>query len=130
LNPEEKQAILKDWIKHKKAENTAKKKRIEIEKQLEEMYILEKNKKSTKFKEDDLGFAITVKKSESLKLDNEKYISIRDQIPADLRPEKVSFSLDEKGYNWLKENNKDVYKKISDCVELKIGKTGFTVEKL
>lgn len=127
----EKTALFKEWLKSKKAEDTAKKKRIEVESQLESLYGNFEGKSKT-IKEEELGFSINVKKNVALKLDQEKYIAIRSSIPDALRPEKITFSLDETGFKFLKEKEeyKDIYLKVSDCVEEKVNKSTIKVEKL
>ena len=127
----DKKQLLTDWLKAKKAEDTATEKRHVIETQLEEIYSkeIEDGKSSKTINEDELGFKITIKKNEKWSLDQEKYKTVRLDIPEELRPEKVSYSLDLTGYNWLKENNKEVYLTISPCVSFKELKTSIKVEK-
>lgn len=127
----DKTALFKEWLKSKKAEDTAKKKRIEIEVQLESLYGNFEGKSKT-IKEEELGFSINVKKNVAFKLDQEKYIAIRSSIPDALRPEKITFSIDETGFKFLKEKEeyKDIYLKVSDCVEEKVNKSTIKVEKL
>jgi hypothetical protein len=122
----EKQELFKEWLKLKKAENTAKEKRHVLETQIEELYSFEGQSK--KFKEE--GFDVTIKKSESYTLDQEAYKNIRLDIAEELRPEKIKFELDKSGYTWLKENNQEIYKKVSDCVTFKIGKSTINIEKV
>lgn len=129
ITAEEKASLFKEWQKHKKAEETAKKKRIEVEAQLESCYG-EFEGKSKTFNEDDLGFKVNFKKNVSVKLDQDAWKSTRLNVPEDLRPEKIKFELDEKGFEYLKENNKDIYKMVSACVEIKPGKTTVKVEKI
>ena len=127
---EDKESVLKEWLKFKKAEDKAKKNRIEIENKILTMYDLNFDGSSKTFKEDGLDFSVNIKKNIVYKLDQEKYISIRQEIAEELRPEKVSFSLDIEGYNYLKENELEVYKKVLDCVEMKENKSTVKVEKI
>lgn len=127
---EEKENLLKDWLKHKKAENKAKEKRIGIEDKLEKLYGTDFKENSKTFTEEELGFKINLKKNIKYNLDQEAWIAIRPDIPEDLRPEKVSFSLDVKGFEYLKANNKEIYEKVSDCVEIQTNKTTIKVEKI
>ena len=129
MTAEEKATIFKEWQKHKKAEDAAKKKRIEVEQQIESVYGNFEGDSKT-FKEDDIGFKINLKKNVSIKLDQEQYISIRSGIPENLRPEKIKFDLDKTGFAYLKENNPEIYKMVSNCVEEKPGKTTIKVEKI
>lgn len=128
--PDEREKLLKEWLKFKKSEDKAKKSRVEVENQIIELYgtAFEKNSKS--FKEEELGFKTTLKKNFDYKLDQEKWIEARNNIEQNLRPEKIKFDLDVKGFNWLKKNNHNIYKIVSDCVEIKENKTTVKVEKI
>lgn len=132
MNTAEKESLLKEWIKFKKAEDAAKKKRVDVETQIEALYapLIDAQEKSKTFSEDDLGFKVNLKKNIVRKLDQDKYISVRQDIPEDLRPEKITFSLDEKGFEFLKENKPEIYRMVSDCVEEKTNKTTVKVEKM
>lgn len=127
---QEKSDIFKSWLKFKKAENKAKEQRIEIEEKIKEIYGLDFKGNSKYFKETDIKFKVTIQKNEKYKLDQEAYLSIRGEIPENLRPEKITFSLDVKGYEYLKDNYKEIYKKVSSVVEFKINKPTIKVEKI
>jgi ribonucleotide reductase beta subunit family protein with ferritin-like domain len=87
-------------------------------------------RKTTRPGDSEEGFDVTIKKSESYSLDQDAYKNIRLDIPEEIRPEKIKLELDKKGYEWLKENNQDIYKKVSDCVTFKIGKSTINIEKV
>jgi VIT1/CCC1 family predicted Fe2+/Mn2+ transporter len=123
----EKEKLMKEWIRFKKAEEKAKKNRIEVEKGLEEIYGSFKGNSKT-FNEEN-GFSVNIKKNVKYSLDQTKWKGIRTKIPENYRPEKISYSLDLAGFNWLKENNNELYLKVSDCVEQKNNKSTITVEK-
>ena len=125
-----KKELLKDWLKAKNAEKKATEKRHVIEKKIEKLYPLDKNKKSKTFKEKDLGFSIKIEKKFSTSLDQEKYIETRDIIPDNLKPEKIKYTLDTNGYEYLKKHEKEIYKFVSKCVIIKPGKTSIKVEKI
>ena len=125
-----KESLFKDWTKFKKAEDKNKKARQEIEKELEALYGTDFKETSKSFTEEELGFKINLKKNIVHKLDQEAWQSIRSEFPENLRPEKISFSLDVKGFEWLKANESELYKKVSDCVEIKQNKTTIKVEKI
>jgi len=129
MEEEKKEELLKSWLKFKAAEEKAKKNRNDIEKEIEALYGTDFQETSKTFTEEK--FKINLKKNIVYKLDNEAWLSIRNDIPENLRPEKISFSLDVKGFNYLKDNGpEDVYKKVSDCVEIKQNKTTISVEKI
>jgi hypothetical protein len=125
LNSEGKKVLFKDWIKHKKAEAREKKKRLEVEKKIEDLFQFEG--KSKTFNEE--GFKITLKKTYNYKLDQEKWKIAREDVPDGLRPENIKFSLIEAGYIWLEKNDKENFKKVAECVTIKPGKTGVEVKK-
>lgn len=127
---EEKKKLFDEWLKSKKAEDRAKEKRYAVEQELEKLYILDPSNISQTFKEEDIGFRINLKKNFTYNLDQDAYSSIRTEIPENLRPEKIKFSLDLKGYEYLKDCHIDLYKKISDCVSYKDNKTTIKVEKI
>jgi hypothetical protein len=132
MNTAEKENLLKEWIKFKKAEDAQKKKRIAVEEQLILAYGTSFDGNSKTFKEDEIGFSINLKKNIAYSLDQEKWKSIRTEIPANIRPEKITFSLDLEGFKFLKEHEEhlETYKKVSDCVTIKENKTSVKVEKL
>lgn len=120
-----KKQLYADWIKAKKAEQKAKDKRVEIEALIESNLPGFEEKSKTLHEN---GFKITIKRSENLSFDKD-WEKVRENVPEDLRPEKISYKPVEKGLEYLKENEPEIYKKVSNCVSLKIGKTGFTIEK-
>ena len=124
----EKYDLLKEWLKLKKAEKKANEKRQEVENKLLGLFDTSFKEKSKTFNEED--FKINLKKNSKYSLDQKKWEQKRLEIPAEKRPEKVSFSLDLKGFNWLKEHDEVNYLKVSDCVTYKENKVSFTVEKI
>lgn len=124
---DKKEALLAEHLKVSKAEDKAKTRRVEIEAELEKLYG-DFDGKSKTFNEEK--YKVTIKKNFSQKLDQEKYVAIRPEIPEELRPEKIKFDLDSKGFEWLKENNRDIYLKVSDCVTEKQNKSTVSVEKI
>lgn len=131
MDEKAKEKLFNDLIKAKKAEDQAKDKRIELEEEIAELYKDQVEGKSKTFNE-EIGkskFKITLKKSILQTLDQDAYLKIRPQIPEDRRPEKVKFSIDSAGYEWLKENDRENFIKVSNCVSEKEGKTSITIEK-
>jgi len=123
--------IIKALSKVQKAESKAKSERIKLEQQLAEIYIseIDSDAKSKTFSDVE-GFKVTVSKGkENYSLDQEKYAQQRLLITPEMRPEKVKFEIDLKGYEWLRENNKAIYDVVSPCVTMKIGKASVKVEK-
>ncbi|MCK5614454.1 hypothetical protein KAR91_71985 [Candidatus Pacearchaeota archaeon] len=127
----EKKSLLKDWIKFKKAEKKAKANRVAIEPQIEKEYDTSFKGKSKTFKEEDLGFSVNIaKKSQNSTLDQELWKTVRLEIPEKFRPEKIKFELDEDGFEWLKKEKPEIYKKVSGCVTTKDKKATIKVEKI
>lgn len=127
----EKADLLKAWLKAKKAEDTAKNKRYAIEEQINSLYPdFDGNSKT--FKEEDLGFSVNVKKNIRFTFDQDAWASVRADIPEELRPEKIKFEVDEKGFKFLKESKEyqETYRKVSDCVTIKENKSTIKVEKI
>lgn len=122
----EKKELYTAWIKAKKAEEKAKKSRIEIESQIEPL--LPAFDETSKTLHED-GFTLKIKKNETYSFDQEAWKSIRQSIPDELRPEKIKFEVDKTGFNYLKENNPQVYKQVSDVITFKVGKSTFSIEK-
>ena len=126
----DKKSLFAEWLKFKKAEDKAKLNRSEVEAAIIELYGTGFKETSKTFKEDELGFKVNLKKNTVHKLDQESYLAIREDIPPNLRPEIVSFSLDVTGFEWLKANDNENYLKVSSCVEIKENKTTVKVEKI
>lgn len=124
---EEKKELLKAWMKFKHAEEKAKKSRYEIEAKIAPLYQFSDSESKT-FNEDD--FKVNVKRGETFSLDQDAWKTARLSIPDDIRPEKIKFELDKAGFTWLKENNADVYKIVSDCVTKKPSKVSINIEKI
>ena len=126
----DKKSLFAEWLKFKKSEDKAKINRAEVEAAILELYGTDFKETSKTFKEDELGFKVNLKKNTVHKLDQEAYLAIREDIPQNLRPEKVSFSLDVTGFEWLEANDNENYLKVSSCVEIKENKTTVKVEKI
>jgi hypothetical protein len=122
---EKKRELFKEWMKFKKAESAAENKRLEVEEQINLLYDFQETSKT--FKEGE--FNVNIKKNIKISLDQEKYADIRKKIPSDLRPEKVKFELDKAGFDYLKENEVEFYRLVSDCVSIKENKRTIKIEK-
>ncbi len=64
------------------------------------------------------------------KLDIEAFDAIAAQIPADLHPIKITRTLDEKGFDWIKTNRPDLFALISPAVTTTPAKTAVKCEPL
>ena len=126
----EKESLLKEWIKLKKAATKAKDNLADCDLKIEKLYGTKFEGNSKSFPEKELGFKINVKKNIYYNMDQEKWKNVRVEIDQELRPEKIKFDVDVKGLNWLEDNKPEIYKKASDCIEIKPGKTTIKVEKI
>jgi len=126
----ERKKLYTDWLKLKKAEEKAKNNRVAIEKELAGLFIIDDGSASKTFTDEDAGFKINIKKNIRYALDQEKWKSVRLDIPENLRPEKIAFSLDVKGFDYLAKNDSAVYQKVSDCVTISENKSTFKIEKI
>jgi len=117
--------LLADYLKAKKAEDKAKKKRLEIEEQIsDKLEVLDGKSKTFHFE----GFKVTKKINESWKF-LDAWKSERNNIPEEFRPEKIKYDVDTKGLGYLKEQQPDLYKAVSFCIEMKENKPSISVEK-
>jgi len=121
----ENKKLCETWLKLKNVEEKAKKQRHEIEHIIEENLGKIDGQSRTIH---DGDFIVKVKKSETWSFSPE-WEEIRHKIPAELRPEKIIYELDKKGYEFLKENNHEIYLVIEPVVSYKTGKTGISVER-
>ena len=121
--------IYANWLKAKKAEEKAKKARIEIEQEME-LLIPSFDGQSKTYS--DEGFKVTVKKSETYSFDKD-WDRARENIPENMRPERIKYEVDKAGLEYLKDSpnaeEQGWYKTISNFVSFKTGKTSFKVEK-
>lgn len=127
---QEKSELFKSWLKFEKAEKQAKEKRYEIESEIENLIGLDFEGNSKTFEIDE--FKVNLKKNIVYKIDDKAYLSIKNDIPEELDPieEKISYSLNLEGFEYLKTNAREIYKKISDVVDKKENKTTIKVEKI
>lgn len=120
-------AYLDQWIRAKAKEEKAKAERLRVEEKLSQLFSFDSGNSKT-FTEGN--YKIYLKKNVAYKLDQAGWSAIRDDFPADLRPEKVKFEVDVKGLEYLKANHYDLYKKVSDLIEIKENKMTITVDKI
>ena len=133
-NEEIKKELLGKWLKAKAKEEKANAERVELEKEIEELYASSLPVEgSITIKED--GFKVNLKREFSYSLDTDKYIQLIPEIPEELRPHKLKFELDKKGWQYLLDNKQndvigEVYKLVSPLVTIKPRKTAIKIERL
>lgn len=122
------EANLKDlcgqWFEHKRAEAAANKLRKEVE---EKIVALTGKRDEGSATHEAEGFKVTVTGKVTRKMDWTKWETVKDQIPANLRPVKTKSELDETGVKYLRDNEPDIYallpietKPASTSVEVKV----------
>jgi hypothetical protein len=121
------QALARDWLDAKRAENAANAARIKIETQLAEA--LDVPSEGSKTHKID-GYKITLTQPVTRKLDVAAWQKVEHHVLPDLAPIKVKLEADATGCKWLAENDPSVWRKIADAFETKTGKIGVKVEEV
>jgi hypothetical protein len=79
------------------------------------------------------GFKITVKRPQNYSIDEDAYRDIARDIPEQYHIHKWKLEIDPKKFKFISqlpdEMGKNYFKKISDCVEMKMGKISVNVER-
>ncbi len=121
------QALARDWLEAKRAENAANAARIKIEEQLAEaMEVPDEGSKTHKID----GFKITVTQPVARKLDAAAWEKVKHHVSPDMAPIKVKIEPDATGCKWLAANDPKTWRKIAAAFETKPGKIGFKVEEV
>lgn len=118
------QALARDWLDAKRAEQLATEKRHAIEKEL--AAALDVPAEGSKTHKID-GYKITLIQPVTRKLD-ENQIDMVCQTARGLAPIKVKYEADATGCKWLAENEPELWRKIAVAFETKPGKIGVKVE--
>lgn len=114
------------WLDTKASQKAAAKNLLAVEQAM--MPLLEVPEEGSKTNNAN-GFKIVAKGVINRTLDVKEWEAIREEIPETLRPIKYTPKLDEVGVKWLRDNNMEIYNKISQCITSKPGKTNITVTK-
>lgn len=121
------QALARDWLNAKRAENEANAARIKIEEQLAEaLDVPDEGGKTHKIE----GFKITLTQPVARKLDYTVWETVKHHVSEDLAPIKVKFEADAVGCKWLAANDAATWRKIAPAFETKPGKIGVKVEEV
>ena len=121
------QALARDWLNAKRAENEANAARIKIEEQLAEaLDVPDEGGKTHKIE----GFKITLTQPVARKLDYTVWETGKHHVSEDLAPIKVKFEADAAGCKWLAANDAATWRKIAPAFETKPGKIGVKVEEV
>ena len=115
------------WLNAKTAEDAARKHRIEIEESITAQLGAREEGAQTH----DLGtHKITVTGVVNRTLDKQAWESIKERIPADLRPVTYEPKLDAAGVKWLQTNDLATYRILAQALMIKPGKTNVKVTEI
>jgi hypothetical protein len=121
------QALARDWLEAKRAENAANAARIKIEEQLAEaLDVPDEGSKTHKIE----GFKITLNQPVARKLDAVIWEKVKQHISPEMAPVKVKLEPDATGCKWLAANDAKTWRKIASAFETKPGKVGVKVEEV
>lgn len=121
------QALARDWLEAKRAENAAAATRIKIETQLAQA--LDVPQEGSKTHKID-GFKVTLTQPVARKVDPKKWEAVKHLITPDMAPVKMKIEADASGCKWLAENDPLAWRKIAPAFETKPGKVGVKVEEV
>jgi hypothetical protein len=121
------QALARDWLDAKRAENAANAARIKIEEQLAEaLDVPDEGSKTHKID----GFKVTLTQPVTRKLDASAWENVKHHVSPDMAPVKVKLEADVFGCKWLAVNDATTWRKIASAFETKPGKIGVKVEEV
>lgn len=121
------QALARDWLEAKRAENAANAARIKIEEELAQaLDVPDEGSKTHKID----GFKITVTQPVTRKLDAVVWEKVKQHISPEMAPVKVKLEADATGCKWLATNDAKTWRKIASAFETKPGKVGVKVEEV
>jgi hypothetical protein len=124
-------ALAREWQRAKADEDTANKRRVDIENLLISILAFSKREGSESKKIDDHKITFTAKLNRTVDVD--KWLEIKDQVPQNLQAvveEKLTYKVTDKGARWLEENNPDVYALVSKAITTKPAKIAVKVEAI
>jgi hypothetical protein len=121
------QALARDWLDAKRAENAANAARIKIEEQLAQaLDVPDEGSKTHKID----GFKVTLTQPVTRKLDADVWEKVKQHISPEMAPVKVKLEADATGCKWLATNDAKTWRKIASAFETKPGKIGVKVEEV
>ena len=121
------QALARDWLDAKRAENAANAARIRIEEELAQaLDVPDEGSKTHKIE----GFKVTLTQPVTRKLDAAVWEKVKQHISPEMAPVKVKLEADATGCKWLAANDAKTWRKIASAFETKPGKVGVKVEEV
>ena len=121
------QALARDWLDAKRAENAANAARIKIKEELAQaLDVPDEGSKTHKID----GFKVTLTQPVTRKLDVALWEKVKQHISPEMAPVKVKLEADATGCKWLATNDAKTWRKIAPAFETKPGKVGVKVEEV
>lgn len=121
------QALARDWLDAKRAENAANAARIKIEEELAQaLDVPDEGSKTHKID----GFKVTLTQPVTRKLDAVVWEKVKQHISPEMAPVKLKLEADATGCKWLATNDAKTWRKIASAFETKPGKVGVKVEEV
>lgn len=125
------QKLIEAWLDAKMDETLAKERRVETERQLLDAIIddgVELKEEGSKTVPHG-GHKIVVTSKVYRKADFELLDAVLSDVPVNLHPIKTERKIDDKGIRWLRDNDPELYRKISKCITATPGKPGIAIKK-
>lgn len=119
------EALAVDWLRAKKEEADANKRRVAIEAQM--LAHIDTKPEGAVTVEAGM-FKVTAETKLSRSIDWDAYDKVREQIPERLRPVKFKRELDVTGCKYLENNEPQIYALLAPCITTKAAKTAVTVK--
>jgi hypothetical protein len=119
--------LAREWLRAKAREAAANKERIAIEERM--LPFLEKKDEGSRTTETPDGWKISCTQKMTRKLDLDAYDRVAIKIPINMRPIKVTRSLDEKGAKWLADNEPDIFAILAPCITTTPAKPSIAVAR-
>ena len=120
-------ALARDWLDAKRAEQDAASRRIKIEGELAAALDVKDEGSITHKLE---THKITLTQPVSRKLDEETWQKVKGSVEPTLWPVKTKIEADATGIKWLEKNNPEAWRKIASAFTSKKGKISMKVEAL
>ena len=118
------QALARDWLEAKRAEEAARELRHAIEQQLAEALETKAEGSITHVVGD---YRITLRQGVARKVDPATWTQVAEHCPPDMRPVKIKLEADAMGCKYLAANEPQIWSKIASAFEVKPQKIGVQI---
>jgi hypothetical protein len=120
-------ALARDWLDTKRAENEAAARRLKIEEQLAAALDVKDEGSITHKLE---AHKVTLTQPVSRKLDEAVWATVKGEVQPDLWPVKTKTEADASGIKWLEKNDPATWRKLAPAFTSKKGKINVKVEAI